>query len=93
MNSHWKTQYHQCRICHFDYDYITHLENNEQESTFILRQLNIDTKTHIPGKYSWSPASKDELNWQVIPRKTAIDIYRHYFADFGTFESNDTLIV
>ena len=83
MNSHWKTQYHQCRICHFNYDYITHLEQSENESKYIFRQLKIQNKTHIPERYSWSPTVKEELWWQTIPRQTTIDIYRHYFADFG----------
>ena len=49
---------------------------------FEFKKENI---THIEGRYSWSPAGRDELRWQSIPRGTAIKIYKHYFADFGEF--------
>ena len=45
--------------------------------------MQIQNLTKVPGKYSWSPVSKDELNWQTVPRGIAIDIYRHYYIDFG----------
>ena len=83
MDRHWSAQYHQCRLCHFDYQYITHLEQSETESEYILRKLQVNDKTYIPGRYSWSPAGKDELRWQTVPRQTTVDIYRHFFADFG----------
>ena len=92
MNAHWKTQYHQCRICHFNYDYITHLEQSEPESKYIFRQLKIQNKTHIPERYSWSPTVKEELWWQTIPRQTTVDIYRHYFADFGEIKYHVQLL-
>ena len=143
MEHHWKSQFHQCRICNNDYQYITHLENISNEAEYIFQQLKIgedlisttikivfnrhyflfisgtlgeitsfagnfdynfswfgrmlncvcfkfselkkENITHIMGRYSWSPAGKDELRWQSIPRGTAIKIYKHYFADFGKF--------
>ena len=91
MNHHWRSQYHQCRLCNLEYDYITHLEDSNHEANFILRKLGVENLTQIPPKYSWSPASQDEMHWQSIPRNTIIDIYRHYFADFGKsshFNSN-----
>ena len=33
-------------------------------------------------------AQKDEVRWHTVPRGTAIKIYRHYFADFGTLLKN-----
>ena len=41
--------------------------------------------THIPGKYSWSPAGQDEEHWSSIPRRTVENIYKHYYADFLLF--------
>ena len=86
MNNHWRTQFNQCHICNVDYEYITHLENNSDETDFIFKKLEIENITHMPGRYSWSPAGEDELRWQSVPRGTAIKIYKHYFADFGRFE-------
>ena len=45
--------------------------------------MHVDKETYVPGKYSWSPAGKDELRWQTIPRQSVISVYKHYFADFG----------
>ena len=41
MNNHWKSQFHQCRICNLDYKYITHLENNSDEADYIFKKLKI----------------------------------------------------
>ena len=45
----------------------------------------MDSLTHIAGKYSSSPAGRDEENWNNIPRRTAEDIYRHYYIDIVLF--------
>ena len=78
---------HQCNICNINYDYITHLENSNEESSFLLRKMKIDNLTRVAGKYSWSPAGKDEIRWSTIPRNTTIQIYKHYFIDFGWYRS------
>ena len=83
MNHHWRSQFQQCRLCSLEYDYITHLEASQYEANFILRKLGVENTTEIPGKYAWSPIGKDESHWKSIPRTTTIEIYRHYFADFG----------
>ena len=41
MNYHWTSQFHQCRICNVDYQYITHLENSIDEADFIFQRLKI----------------------------------------------------
>ena len=41
MNHHWKAQFNQCRICQFNYEYITHLEYNSDEADFIFKKLGI----------------------------------------------------
>ena len=74
---------HQCNICNINYDYITHLENSNEEASFLLRKMKIENLTRVAGKYSWSPAGKDEIRWSTIPRNTTIQIYKHYFIDFG----------
>ena len=45
--------------------------------------MKIENLTRVAGKYSWSPAGKDEIRWSTIPRNTTIQIYKHYFIDFG----------
>jgi hypothetical protein len=45
----------------------------------------VNNLTHIPGKYSWSPAERDEEHWSSIPRRTVENIYKHYYADFLLF--------
>ena len=85
MNHHWRTFHHLCSPCALEYDFITHLESSQLESPFILKKLKVDHKTYIPGKYSWSPAGRDEERWSNIPRGTAEQIYRHYYADIVLF--------
>lgn len=85
MNHHWRTLYLQCAPCLVQYDYITHLEFSSIESTYLLEEMKVNDLTHIPGKYSWSPAGRDEEHWGTIPRRTAEDIYRHYYADIILF--------
>ena len=71
------------QACLINYDFITHLDHSNDEIPYLLKEMQIQNLTKVPGKYSWSPVSKDELNWQTVPRGIAIDIYRHYFIDFG----------
>ena len=85
MDYHWRSQFHCCRLCEVDYEFVTHLEESSTEINFILKNLKIENLTSIAGQYSWSPAGSDYNRWQTIPRKTTIDIYRHYFADFVLF--------
>ena len=44
-NPHWKTQYYQCGICTIDYDFITRLENAEEETRWILEFLDLTGKS------------------------------------------------
>ena len=39
MNHHWKAQFNQCRICQFNYEYITHLEHNSDEADLYAKKL------------------------------------------------------
>ena len=55
------------------------------EWNFLLEKLKVADVTYIPGKYEWSPATKDEQQWSTIPRGTAELIYKHYYADFVLF--------
>ena len=82
MDSHWRSQFHLCRLCEVDYEFVTHLDQSSTEVNFILKNLKIENLTSVPDRYSWSPAGSDLNRWQTIPRKTTIDIYRHYFPDF-----------
>ena len=84
-----------------DFNYITHLENSKEEIPSLLRELGLYGKIHIDGQYNWDEKTHgkvknrrdtesterppDELHWQNVPRKTAIEIYRHYYLDFVLF--------
>jgi hypothetical protein len=98
MNHHWRTLYGQCGPCAVEYEYITHLgtplseifiylflEESLFETPYLLKRLGVDKQTHIPGKYSWSPAGREEMKWSTVPRVTAEKIYQHYFVDFVLF--------
>ena len=85
QNHHWKSLFYQCNPCQIRYNYITHLESSTTEWPYLLKRLKINDETYIPGKYEWAPATKDELAWSTIPRRTAQIIYQHYFADFILF--------
>ena len=61
------------------------MEQSAVESPFLLEKLKVADVTYIPGKYEWSPATKDEHQWSTIPRGTAELIYKHYYADFVLF--------
>ena len=85
MNHHWRTFKGQCAPCGVKYDYITHLEFSKMESDFLLEKMKVSQDTYIPGKYSWSPAGRDEEKWSSIPRGTAKRIYKHFYVDFLLF--------
>ena len=44
---HWRSQFHQCRICNLEYDLITHLENSDDEVDFILEKLKVENLTYV----------------------------------------------
>ena len=90
-NRHWGDYWQICLPCHVNYDYITHLDQNDNPA--LLRKLGVDNLIEIDSKYSWAPADKDELKWKTIPRSSAIKIYQKYFADFVIFgySTNDVI--
>jgi len=55
------------------------------ESKHLLEKMKLDSVTHIPGEYSSSPAGTNEEHWNNIPRRTAENIYRHYYVDIILF--------
>ena len=57
-----------CSPCKLGYSYITHLEESVTEWPYLLKVLQIENETHVPGKYQWSPATKDQIHWSTIPR-------------------------
>ncbi|CAG5090180.1 Oidioi.mRNA.OKI2018_I69.PAR.g12491.t1.cds [Oikopleura dioica] len=85
MNHHWRTLYGQCAPCAVEYEYIIHLEESLYETPYLLKRLGVNEQTHVPGKYSWSPAGREEMKWSSVPRLTAEKIYQHYYADFVLF--------
>jgi len=82
MENHWKSQFRQCHICDVDYQFITHLEEGENEINFILEKLQVQNLTFVGNGFKHKETSTDEEKWKNIPTSTAVDIYRHYFADF-----------
>ena len=100
-NIHWRSIFSLCSACAMDFNYITHLENSEEEIPSLLREIGLDGKVHIGGQYTWDERTHekiknrrdtetterppDELHWQNVPRETAIEIYRHYYLDFVLF--------
>ena len=100
-NAHWRSIFSLCSACAMDFNYITHLENSKEEIPSLLRELGLYGKIHIDGQYNWDEKTHgkvknrrdtesterppDELHWQNVPRKTAIEIYRHYYLDFVLF--------
>ena len=57
------------------YQFVTHLEESAVEWNFLLEKLKVAGVTYIPGKYEWSPATKDEAQWHTIPRCGLIEIF------------------
>ena len=49
--------------------------------------MEVDDLMKVQGKYdSSSKTIQDEDHWKTVPRNTAIQIYRHYFIDFGKID-------
>ena len=68
QKSNFQTTYQQCSPCQLKYQFVTHLEESAIEWNFLLEKLKVADVTYIPGKYEWSPATKDEAQWHTIPR-------------------------
>ena len=46
--------------------------------------MEIDDLMKVQGKYNaGAKVTIDEDHWKTVPRNTAIQVYRHYFVDFG----------
>ena len=49
--------------------------------------MEIDDLMKVQGKYNaGAKVITDEDHWKTVPRNTAIQVYRHYFVDFGKIE-------
>ena len=44
---HWRSQFHQCRLCDIDYQYMLHLQNSEDEVDYILTKLGVENLTSV----------------------------------------------
>ena len=49
---HWKSQNYQCGVCTVDYDIVTHLEEAERETRWILRDKKLSNLTHLGHQYT-----------------------------------------
>ena len=83
-NRHWKSSYWTCSPCQFEYNYILHLEEAEEESTFLFNELGLET--HLPNDHASASEKIHEPSWyyQEVSRETLEEVYRSYFLDFIT---------
>lgn len=80
-NWHWVSQYWHCSPCLLKYNYITHLDNNNNETKYLLDLFGVGNLTYVPGQYEKLPGDqaerlKSEDYWKNTPRSLIIDLYR-----------------
>ena len=72
-------------MCNYEYDFIIHNEEANDDNRFIVSLLNSkrgvnEYKTHVPGKYKASQSFDKILEpYQNISRVVIEKIYRNYY--------------
>ena len=41
-NGHFTPQYQHCHMCHYDYNYIGHLETLSEDKSYLLKEMGIE---------------------------------------------------
>ena len=67
--------------CNNEYEFIVHQEHGSEEQEFILKAMNVEDQTHIPGKYLTALKSYDEMleNFRGISEFVIKELYRIYY--------------
>lgn len=86
-DQHWRSIFHHCTPCANEFDFIVKQESAAEDQRFILKALEVDNITHIPGAYYTSLTSRNSITFYFkhVPRVVLKDIYRNYFLDFAMF--------
>ena len=66
-NPHWKSIFSHCSPCAIDYNFITHLENSEEEIDPLLKEIGLFRKINISGKYSWDENANGKVIKEDVP--------------------------
>ena len=87
-NWHWRSFFWHCSPCHFKYNYVTHLEDSEEEGPWLLNTWRVDKLTHLPAQYMKSPLKSHgpEYYWRNVPQDTIKELYRVFYEDFIMFD-------
>ncbi|XP_075035645.1 carbohydrate sulfotransferase 12 [Mixophyes fleayi] len=86
FNEHWRQVYRLCHPCQIDYDFIGKLETLDEDTSQLLRQLNIDSLFQFPPSYRNLTASSWEEDWfSKIPLEWRQKLYKLFEADFVLF--------
>jgi len=86
-DQHWRSMAFHCGPCNNEYDFIVHQEHGSEEQEFILKALNVEDQTHIPGKYTTALKGFDEIiqKFEGIPEYVIQELYKIYYQDFVYF--------
>jgi len=86
-DQHWRSMTFHCGPCNNEYEFIVHQEHGSEEQEFILKAMEVEDQTHIPGKYTTALKSYDEMleNFRGISEFVIKELYRIYYSDFAFF--------
>ncbi|XP_063790701.1 carbohydrate sulfotransferase 12 [Pseudophryne corroboree] len=86
FNEHWRQVYRLCHPCQIDYDFVGKLETLDEDTSLLLRQLNLDSLFQFPPSYRNRTASSWEEDWfSKIPLEWRQKLYKLFEPDFVLF--------
>ncbi|XP_067911839.1 carbohydrate sulfotransferase 12-like [Heterodontus francisci] len=87
FNEHWRQIYRLCHPCQINYDFIGKLESLDEDSSYLLKLLNVEKLVQFPPSLRNRTVNSWEEDWfSKIPlawRKKLYELYKPDFVFFG----------
>ncbi|XP_042198393.1 carbohydrate sulfotransferase 12-like [Callorhinchus milii] len=85
-NIHWRPFHQTCHPCQIDYDFIGKMETMDEDNSYLLNFLNIETIFHFPSKYTnQSTTALINKYFATVPISWRKKLYLLYEPDFLLF--------
>ncbi|KAJ3600519.1 hypothetical protein NHX12_031500 [Muraenolepis orangiensis] len=86
FNEHWRQAYRLCHPCQIQYDFVGHLETQDEDAEHLLRQLRVDNIVEFPASLKNLSASLSVADWfSMVPLEARRQLYKLYEPDFRLF--------
>ncbi|KAJ3601441.1 hypothetical protein NHX12_032409 [Muraenolepis orangiensis] len=83
---HWRQAYRLCHPCQIQYDFVGHLETQDEDAEHLLRQLRVDNIVEFPATGSRLSLKHSLADWfSMVPLEARKQLYKLYEPDFRLF--------